>query len=159
LCIALGFVVGLFLLLEARGIIAQSQPEEVNANNFTIMGTVRDFNGAPLEGIRVATNFGDPIVTFDLTDATGVYTLTVITGTYAIKANKFLDQRDPPAKTVSVPPSRTQVDFTFPEHFTIRGTVRDYDGAPLQDAFVFVSGPIIDSEITDVSGGCWCIPA
>ncbi len=118
----------------------------------TISGTVRDYDGTPIDGVWVSTDpFDDPVYVSDYTDASGVYTLTVSAGTYTVRASKS-GLPSPPGQTVTVPPDQV-VDFTFPERFTISGTVRDYNGTPLEDAWVRTSGgPVSDSDHTDASG-------
>jgi hypothetical protein len=64
-----------------------------------------------VEDVRVRTDSG-PVSDSDYTDATGIYTLTVISGTYAIEVSKS-GYFPPPEQTVTVPPSQTGVDFVF----------------------------------------------
>ena len=88
--------------------------EGIDANEqFTISGTVRDYDGTPLQNVLVRTDSG-PIYDSDSTGADGTYTLTVIAGAYRIEVSKS-DYPAPPPQTVTVPPSRADVDFTFLE--------------------------------------------
>ena len=118
---------------------------------YTISGTTRDYDGTPVPYAYVHTSSG-PVSASGSTDANGLYSLTVIAGTYEIEASKT-DYPSPPRQTVTVPPSQTNVDFTFPQRFTITGTVRDYDGTPVQSAQVRTySGPISAYDSTDADG-------
>ena len=119
---------------------------------YTISGTVRDYDGTPLSSVRVSTSDG-PVSDSDYTDANGEYSLTVISGTYTLKAEKYHNKKDPPEQTVTVPPSRADVNFTFPERHTVSGAVVDYDGTPMQSVYVHTySGPVSASDYTDANG-------
>jgi protocatechuate 3,4-dioxygenase beta subunit len=103
---------------------------------YTISGIVRDHAGTPVEGASVSTRWDDPSDAYASTDATGAYTLTVIAGTYHVSASKS-GYADSNVQTVTVPPDATGIDLTFPETYTISGVVRDQDGNPVPDAFVY----------------------
>ena len=117
----------------------------------SISGTVRDYDGAPLgDGLhlrRPGNRLGHaPCLT-------GTYTLLVITGTYTLRAKKRHHGRDPPAQTVTVPPDRSDVNFTFPASYTINGVVRDDHGSPLSGVQVSTSsGPLYAYDVTHVNG-------
>lgn len=122
------------------------------SERYTISGVVRDYDGAPLAGIRVRTSSG-PVSASTDTSANGAYTLTVTAGSYTVEADKFNNAMDPPGRSVTVPPSQSGVDFTFPTRYTISGTARDADGAPIAGVYVRAdSGPGFDSDQTDALG-------
>jgi protocatechuate 3,4-dioxygenase beta subunit len=101
---------------------------------FSINGTVRDYDGTAVQSAWVRTYSG-PAYASDNTDTTGKYDLSVIAGTYVLEANKT-GYGTTPRRTVSVPPSRGNVDLTFGERYTVTGTVRDYDGRPLSGVYI-----------------------
>ena len=114
---------------------------------YTIGGTVRDSAGSPVQGATVTTS---PGFFTAVTDARGVYTFTLGAGTYSVSVHKT-GYPDPAPQTVTVPPSRTDVDFHFAAYHTIAGLVRDFDGTPVQGATVYAS-PGFHSALTDASG-------
>lgn len=114
---------------------------------YTIGGTVREHNGTPVQDVVVTTSPGD-YLTF--TDANGVYTLTVVSGTYTVSAFKF-GYPGPLTQTVTVPPSRTDVNFTFPQRYTIAGRASEQDGTPVPDVWITAS-PGNYTTFTDASG-------
>ena len=85
------------------------------ADTFTITGTVKDNLGAQLGGVRVtagiagaATNSAEAV-----TNAAGVYVLTGLrAGTYQVAALKSGFSLEPATQQVTVPLSKTGVDFT-----------------------------------------------
>jgi len=95
-----------------------------------IGGTARDHEGEAVEGATISAFPGGYS---GLSDAHGVYTLTVVAGTYALNASKPC-LPSPPSQTVTVPPSRSAVDWTFGQTFAVRGTVRDFDETPVAGA-------------------------
>jgi len=121
---------------------------------YTIRGTVRDYDGSPMAGIWVSTTSGDPAYDADVTNANGTYTLTVIPGTYHVRAAFYYDSLDPPMQTVIVPPNRTGVDFVFPRRYTIQGSVRDARGTAVSGAWVSTSAddPVSVSAATAANG-------
>ena len=125
---------------------------QVIGQSYTISGTVRDYDGTPLQSVYVKTEWDDPTYVGDWTDASGYYSLTVTAGTYHVNAGKY-GLPNPPEQTVTVPPNQV-VDFAFPQRYTIRGTVRDHDGTPVQDARVTTEwgDPVYDSDQTDATG-------
>ncbi|MCX6030251.1 MAG: carboxypeptidase regulatory-like domain-containing protein [Chloroflexi bacterium] len=118
---------------------------------YTISGIVRDYDGTPLAGVRVATS-GGPVSASTYTPASGVYTLTVIAGSYTVAADLYNNAMNPPGRTVTVPPSQSGVDFTFPTRYTISGTARDSDGAPLSNVAIHYSGPIAGATWVNAQG-------
>ena len=73
----------------------------------------------------------------------GTYRLLVPAGTWRVSAEKY-GFPVPPAQTVTVPPARTNVDFTIssaptPVQYTITGTVRDVNGNPVDGTVVTAS--------------------
>ena len=86
---------------------------------------------APPYRMPMFRRISGPVSAYGSTDASGRYALTVIAGTYQVEASKT-DYPGPPPQAVTVPPSLTNVDFTFPQRYTISGTVKDYDGTPVQ---------------------------
>jgi protocatechuate 3,4-dioxygenase beta subunit len=122
---------------------------------YTISGTVRDQDNTPVQDVLVSTGWLDPEIAFARTDAQGSYNLMVTTpGAYQINASRFYNRLDPPAQTVTVPPSHTGVDFTFSPYATIRGVVTDPDGLPVEGATVTTdyTDPLYTSALTDASG-------
>ncbi|MFQ5858856.1 MAG: carboxypeptidase regulatory-like domain-containing protein, partial [Anaerolineae bacterium] len=118
---------------------------------YTIEGTVRDYDGAPVSWAKVEVVAG-PMLAYDHTEANGTYSLSVIAGIYTLWAEKY-GYFTTPERTVTVPPDQTDVDLAFPERYTISGTVYDYDGTPLQGVWVRTdSGPVYDSDSTDANG-------
>ncbi len=119
---------------------------------YTINGKVLDWDGTPIVGAYVSTKWDDPVNTNAQTDATGAYTLTVLAGTYHVSISKS-GLPSLPEQTATVPPSQI-VNFTYPQRYTIRGTVRDYDGTPIKDAWVSTKSgdPAYASASTDASG-------
>jgi len=104
---------------------------------YTITGQVTDSLGQPIEDVVVEASWGDDWYGYlDWTDADGHYMLRVPAGTYHVSAFEHGYTR-PAVQTVSVPPSRTGVDFVMsPTGLSIRGTVRDVSGNPLPVAWV-----------------------
>src|SRR5690606_4470104 len=89
------------------------------------------------------------------TDEQGNYTLMITTpGVYHIQVSHFYNKLDPPAQTVTLPPSQTGIDFTFPPYHTIRGMVKDADGLPVEGATVAtdLTDPLYVSTVTDANG-------
>ncbi|PKO22308.1 MAG: hypothetical protein CVU38_10085 [Chloroflexi bacterium HGW-Chloroflexi-1] len=115
---------------------------------YTIGGTVRDWDGAPLANVEVATAWGDMVSARANTDASGVYTLTVIAGRYTVNP-RIPGVIKQPEQTVTVPPNAEGIDFTAPQRYAISGVVRDYDGAPLSDAIVTI---VVGSEYALTAG-------
>lgn len=128
-------------------------PSQNNINfvypaRFTISGTVRDYDDTPVPDVLMAAfpgNYGAS------TDVNGAYTLTVLAGTYDVSASKF-GSPSPPTQSVTVPPSRGGVDFSFPQRYTIAGTVRDNVGAVVPGATVAYSGLTSGATTTDDTG-------
>jgi protocatechuate 3,4-dioxygenase beta subunit len=135
---------------------AVSVPPERGAVNFafveeyTIGGTVRDYDGSPLEGVRIVALPGGYRA---FSDATGVYELYVDAGSYTISASKE-GYPGPEEQIVIVPPSQNEVDFDFPQRFTICAKVVEYDQAPVPDVTVFYFGPVSGNGQTDATGVC-----
>ena len=93
-----------------------------------------------------------PVSAYDSTDANGGYSLTVVAGTYQIEASKT-GYAGPPQQTVTVPPSQPNVDFTFPQRYTISGSCATTTARPCKDAQVRTySGPTSASDSTDANG-------
>jgi hypothetical protein len=86
---------------------------------YTLSGTVRDADSNPVPGAAVAAAPGNQTTS---TTANGAYTLTLTAGTYTVSALKS-GYPMPDVQSVSVPPSRTDVDFVFPPRYSICGTV------------------------------------
>jgi protocatechuate 3,4-dioxygenase beta subunit len=123
--------------------------------SYTISGAVRNHDNTPVAGALVSTRWDDPDIAIVTTDSEGNYTLTVATpGDYHIIASVFYNELDPPAQAVTIPPSRTEVDFTLAQHDTIRGVVTGPDGQPLAGATVTTAydDPLYTSTFTDASG-------
>lgn len=118
----------------------------------TISGKVLDWDGTPIKDANISTDFDDPIYAYDYTDATGAFELLVTAGTYHVSIYKS-GMPSLPDQVVTTPPNQT-VNFTYPRRYTIRGTVRNYDGALVQDVYVSTSwsDPMHTSAETDASG-------
>ena len=131
-------VLWIFALTSALfvGFLAKTQHVWATGQPYTITGTVRDFDGTPLTNIRVRTDSQDPVFASTRTDKNGVYTLTVTAGTYHLLVREHFNELDPPEQVVTVPPDRSDIDFTFPERFIIRGVVKEHDGTPVADTWV-----------------------
>lgn len=126
--------------------------------NATALGyhheVVRDDEASgQLAQLAVANSVPQAVAAIALTDAQGRYTLTVSANTYRIAVSR-VGYFAPPAQTVTAPPSRTDVNFTFLAPSTIAGFVRDGDGNPVNNADVMsFSGPFdFSSAQTDASG-------
>jgi protocatechuate 3,4-dioxygenase beta subunit len=113
----------------------------------TIRGRVVDNQGRPLGDASVSGNSiicGNWGSANTRASADGTYTLTVPSGTYHVTATKDGYAPAPP-ELAKVPVTEAQsaavtVDFTLePLPFTIRGTVRDSLGQPIDDAWVRAS--------------------
>lgn len=119
---------------------------------YTISGKVLDWDGTPLENATVSTTWDDPYQAYAQTDATGAYTLVVRAGTYHVSVSKY-PLPSLPEQTVTVPPSQV-LNFNYPRRYTISGTVRDYDGTPIENATVSTKwdDPARASASTDRSG-------
>lgn len=119
---------------------------------FTISGKVLDWDGTPIAGASISTDYKDPVNAYDTTDATGAYELVVTAGVYHVGIYKS-GMPNLPDQTITVPPNQT-VNFTYPRRYTIRGTVRNYDGAPVQGATVSTAwnDPVYASAQTDANG-------
>ncbi len=122
------------------------------SQRFIISGKVLDWDGTPIADASISTDYKDPVNAYDTTDATGAYELVVTAGVYHVGIYKsgmpsLSDQ------TVTVPPNQA-VNFTYPRRYAIRGTVRNYDGAPVQGANVSTSwnDPMYASAQTDANG-------
>ena len=72
-----------------------------------------------------------PCLSYDSTDADGSYSLTVLAGTYQVEVSKT-GYASPASQIVTVPPSQSSINFTFPQRYTISGAVRDFDNTPMQ---------------------------
>ena len=155
--VLLVLAVCLFLLLIA-GAPANAQDivdPAAMTETYTISGVVREFDGSPAAFVSVRTDFNDPAYVNAFTNVSGVYTLTIPTaGVYHISANRYANGLNPAEQVVTVPPAQTNVDFTFPQRFTVRGAVRDHTGAPVQNATVrtAVTDPVRTSAATDAAG-------
>jgi len=114
---------------------------------YAVSGAVREFDGTPVPNVDVMASPGAHITR---TDATGAYTLNLSSGTYSVSIFKSGYPALPP-RTVSVPPSLSGVDFTYPQRFTISGTVRDFDGTTVAEAAV-TANPGGYSTLTDAQG-------
>ena len=95
---------------------------------YAIGGTVRAYDGTPVAGATVEVVAG-PMMTSGTTNASGVYSLQVTAGTYTVLARQ--GNLTTSTRTVTVPPDQSGVDLTFPQLYTVSGTVRDYDGTAL----------------------------
>jgi hypothetical protein len=111
----------------------------------SISGTVRDTNGAPLEGVQLTatpTQAGQSPVTAQ-SAADGSYTLNVPAGTYSLVAAK--PQYRPAQRAgISVPPNTAGIDLVLaPEQpavtGAIRGTLRTPSGSPLAGAQILAT--------------------
>ena len=118
-----------------------------------IFGIVRDFDLTPVANAGVFYFGSGSNIGSTLTDARGMYTLTVSADTYRVSVSKP-GYPPPSEQMVTVPPDRTDVNFTFPQRYTIGGTIRDYNHTPLANALVayFGSGPNIGSTLTGAAG-------
>ncbi len=120
------------------------------AQSYTISGTVRNYDGTPLQGLLVSTDLLDPEIATTNTDSQGKYTFTVATpGAYHISVNYYYSALDPAVQTVTIPPSHTKVDFTFAQHDIISGVVKDPKGNPVAGANITTD--IMDSLSTSTS--------
>lgn len=119
---------------------------------FTISGKVLDWDGTPIQGASISTDYNDPVQAYDSTDANGAYELAVTAGAYHVGIYKS-GLPSLPDQVVTVPPNQT-VNFTYPRRYTIRGTVRNYDGAAVQGATVSTEwdDPAHASAQTDAAG-------
>jgi hypothetical protein len=132
--------------------VVVSAPLPATVETYTIRGTVHDHDGTPLQNILVSTGWLDAEIAYATSDDQGNYTLALTTpGVYRIQVNHFYSKLDPPAQTVTVPPSQTDTDFTFPTRHTIRGTIKDADGMAVEGATVATdyTDPMYVSTVTD----------
>lgn len=120
---------------------------------YTVSGTVRDWAGAPMQNAIIQTGWGDPSWAVTWTDEAGAYSLSLRAGTYHISASQS-GLPGPPSRTVTVPPSVAGVDFIFPQHYTIRGSVRDWDGTPMAGIQMYAQngGSTTAKTTADASG-------
>ena len=101
-----------------------------------IGGTVRNSSGTALSYATITlcpTDGGWCGSTYS--SSNGVYEMLVDAGTWQVSAHKY-GYVDPSPQTITVPPARSNVNFTLasgsssaPVQFTIAGVVRDVDGA------------------------------
>ncbi len=104
---------------------------------FQIRGRVLDRAGQPVAGavvIAQPAGSGEPESTPRSTDATGTYTLTVQAGVYEVRAVK--DVPFPP-RLITVTADITDVNFTYPITYQVRGLVKDEHGQPISTGSVF----------------------
>ena len=99
-----------------------------------IAGVVRDHDGSPLQGAKVRPR--QQLLLWAIrTDTNGAYQIKGRTRHVSVDASKS-GYAAPPEQLVTVPPDRTDVNFTFPVGYTVRGYVRDGGGRPLANASV-----------------------
>lgn len=155
---ALLLLAGCLFLLLIAGAPANAQDvvdPAATTETYTISGVVREFDGSPVASVFVRTDFADPAYRSALTNGSGVYTLTIPTaGVYHVSATRYINGLNPTEQVVTVPPSQSGVDFTFPQRFTVRGAVRDHTGAPAPSASVQTGStdPVWTSAVTDATG-------
>ncbi|HLP40387.1 MAG TPA: carboxypeptidase regulatory-like domain-containing protein, partial [Fibrobacteria bacterium] len=115
------------------GVVKHSTHPIYISESFTISGTVRWANGDPLVNAHVIC--GNRGGTKDqVTDSQGRYTFSMRPSEYLCRAE--WDGMSSPVVRVLVPPSKTNVDFSFTPSLSVSGTVRMDNGDPVVDAFV-----------------------
>lgn len=121
------------------------------APRYTISGTVRNYDGTLLQSVSV-TAFG-PSGNTALVDANGNYSLSVTAGSYTVRVfSHIVGHPSPPPQTVTVPPSRADINFVFPQPYTIAGKVRDANNVPVLGAIVSIPGPDGLVAVTNAAG-------
>ena len=127
-------------------------PPERTGINFTlgdlsvVSGVVRNYGGSPITGVWVRIE-GPNVYDSEQTDATGAYRFSVPPGTYEVSVT-VTGYPSLPTQTVTVPPNRTDVNFTFPQLHVVRGVVRNGGGQPVPEASV-----IAENVTCGLSGG------
>lgn len=87
---------------------------EAVAETFTISGTVRDYDGNRVQGVRVTDGTHSAI-----TNESGLYILSDINaGTVSLSASKAGYTFTPATQSVTVPPNATGIDFVAYQAFT-----------------------------------------
>ncbi len=130
---------------------------------YRISGTVRDWDGKPMQSVSIQTGVGDPLLANASTDWTGHYELRAPPGVYHVSAASY-GRPAPAAQTITTPPDVGEVDFVFPRTYTIRGTVRDHEGFPVRNAEVSADGDTAStasdgSYTLVVTAGRWLVRA
>jgi hypothetical protein len=122
-----------------------------SGGQLTISGAVRNYDGGSVPGVIVYASGG---ATYQAVPGPGgAYTITLPPGVYSVRADSSDPRYPSPApQQVTVPPSRTGIDFVFPQAYGIAGTVRGTGGAPLAGANVFDPDRADVSTRTDAQG-------
>ncbi|MBN2755429.1 MAG: carboxypeptidase regulatory-like domain-containing protein [Candidatus Goldbacteria bacterium] len=122
----------------------------MSENGSFVNGTVTIDGTAPLEGAAVSNG-----VTTVYTDASGNYSLSMLSGTYTISGAKtgYSSDGDEPI-IVGVGQTLNDIDFVLsPNACVINGVVRDNLGTPVSGAAVFAVGPgVTQTALTDSLG-------
>jgi protocatechuate 3,4-dioxygenase beta subunit len=130
---------------------------------YRISGTVRNWDGRPMQNVTIWTAESDPLRTNAFSDGAGRYELRVPPGVYHVSPYGY-DRPTPASQTVTVPPDADDVDFIFPRTYTIRGTVRDHEGFPVRNAKVSADGGTARTDNNGaytlvVTAGRWLVHA
>ncbi|NJM41957.1 MAG: carboxypeptidase regulatory-like domain-containing protein [Anaerolineae bacterium] len=152
-----GMTLGAVLLvLSASGLVrAISKPTQNHepVADYTLAGVVRDYDNTTLANAGVFYFGTNANIGSTSTDANGLFTFTLSADTYELSTSKS-GYPAPVRQTITLPPDRINVVFTYPQRYTITGFVRDALGAPIADALVagFGTDLFSTSERTDVIG-------
>jgi len=118
---------------------------------YSISGRVTDDVGTAVANATVSAT--GPTNTSTTTGSDGRYTLSnLLAGTYSVSASKA-GHTSPAARTVTVPPNATNVDFVLQRQtYSISGRVTDDTGAGVAAATVSATGPTNASTTTGSDG-------
>jgi hypothetical protein len=132
------------------------------SNTYIITGQVSFDDDQPVEGAMIYTGDRYSVTT----DSNGVYTMTgLLTGTYTIRGVKESGSPytifffEPESRTVSVPPSASDQDFsvgTIAVDYGMGGDVTDGDGVPIAGVTMLANG--LPTATTNSSGAFFWFP-
>lgn len=130
--------------------------DSVPSGSAVITGLVSTQASSPISGALVLAVYQTPTLSFTgLTDATGIYTLTVVPGVYTMTASAAVSVSTTIGGVGAISTSVTRRDFVLPVSGVITGVVLSQASAPIPGALVvaaYQTPTLAFPGLTDATG-------